>query len=138
MQDIELDYGDGKMAVELPDTATIVRYGKTYIDPPKVDPVEATRQALLKSSLPETQAAAKALAAEATKAKNAKIAEQAAAVAKSPDIAKAQAAFATLSDGTRPSVYYCPMVKKSWLQPKGDVGNPYDKSMQMCGVLKEE
>ena len=44
---------------------------------------------------------------------------------------------ATVS-GTRPSVYYCPMVKKSWLQPKGDVGNPYDKSMQMCGVLKEE
>ncbi len=46
MQDIELDYGDGRMAVSLPDTATIVRYGKTYIDPPKIDPVEATRQAL--------------------------------------------------------------------------------------------
>ena len=119
-----------------------------FANPALFSKYEATRQALLKSSLPETQAAAKALAAEATKAKNAKIAEQAAAVAKSPDIAKAQAAFATLSDemiklratvsGTRPSVYYCPMVKKSWLQPKGDVGNPYDKSMQMCGVLKEE
>lgn len=46
MQDIELDYGDGKMAVALPDTAIIVRYGQTYTDPPKVDPVEATRQAL--------------------------------------------------------------------------------------------
>lgn len=119
-----------------------------FANPALFSKYEATRQALLKSSLPETQAAAKALAAEATKAKNAKIAEQAAAVAKSPDIAKAQAAFAALSDemiklratvsGTRPSVYYCPMVKKSWLQPKGEVGNPYDKSMQMCGVLKEE
>lgn len=46
MQEILLDYGDGKMPVQLPDTATVVRYGVTYNDPPAVDPVAATRRAL--------------------------------------------------------------------------------------------
>lgn len=46
MQDVLLDYGDTKMRVELPDTATVVRFGQTYVDPPKCDPVAATRQAL--------------------------------------------------------------------------------------------
>jgi nickel-dependent lactate racemase len=46
MQEVLLDYGDGRMRVELPDSATIVRYGQTYTDPPAVDPVEATRKAL--------------------------------------------------------------------------------------------
>jgi len=34
------------MRVELPDSAVVVRYGKTYTDPPEVDPYEATRKAL--------------------------------------------------------------------------------------------
>jgi len=46
MKQVELEYGDGKMAVELPDTATVVRHGETYVDPPAVDPVAATRKAL--------------------------------------------------------------------------------------------
>ena len=46
MQEVVLDYGDGRMPVELPDSATIVRYGTTYQDPPEVDPLEATRKAL--------------------------------------------------------------------------------------------
>lgn len=46
MQEVELDYGDTRMRVELPDAAVIVRYGKTYTDPPAVDPVAATRKAL--------------------------------------------------------------------------------------------
>jgi nickel-dependent lactate racemase len=46
MQQVDLDYGDGKMTVELPDSATIVRYGKTYTDPAAIDPVAATRHAL--------------------------------------------------------------------------------------------
>ena len=29
MQDVLLDYGDTKMRVELPDHATVIRYGKT-------------------------------------------------------------------------------------------------------------
>jgi nickel-dependent lactate racemase len=47
MQDILLDYGDGKMAVELPDSAVVVRYGETYVDPPEVDNIATTRQALV-------------------------------------------------------------------------------------------
>ena len=46
MQKVLLDHGDGKMEVELPDSATVVRYGETYQDPPEVDPWEATRKAL--------------------------------------------------------------------------------------------
>lgn len=46
MTHVMLDYGDGKMAVDLPDTATVVRYGQTYTDPPEIDPVAATRRAL--------------------------------------------------------------------------------------------
>jgi len=46
MQTVKMDYGDGLMAVELPDSATIVEYGKTYKDPEGIDPHEATRKAL--------------------------------------------------------------------------------------------
>jgi nickel-dependent lactate racemase len=46
MKPVDLDYGTRKMAVELPDSAVVVRYGETYQDPPKVDPVAATRTAL--------------------------------------------------------------------------------------------
>ena len=109
---------------------------------------EGVRQGLLKTSLKDVQANAKALAADARKAKQEQIAKEADAVAKSPDIDKARVAFATLSEtmialqkkteGARPAVYSCPMVRKSWLQPKGEVGNPYDKAMAMCGALKSE
>ena len=46
MQEVLLDYGQTKMRVELPDTATVIRYGETYTDPAGVDPIEATRAAL--------------------------------------------------------------------------------------------
>lgn len=46
MQQISLDYGDGRMEVQVPDSATVVYAGKTFTDPPEVDPWEATRQAL--------------------------------------------------------------------------------------------
>ncbi len=46
MQTVKMDYGDGLMAVELPDSATVVEYGKTYKDPEGIDPREATRKAL--------------------------------------------------------------------------------------------
>ena len=46
MQKIALDWGNEKMEAELPDSATVVRYGITYQDPPEVDPREATRKAL--------------------------------------------------------------------------------------------
>ncbi len=46
MKEVLLDYGDGHLPVELPDSACVVRYGETYTDPPEVDPVAATRKAL--------------------------------------------------------------------------------------------
>jgi len=47
MKEVLLDYGDSKMRVELPDTAEIVRYGETYVDPKGTgDPREAAKKAL--------------------------------------------------------------------------------------------
>lgn len=109
---------------------------------------ETVRQSLLKNDLGATQKSAAALAADAKKAKHATIVELAQSVEKSPDLPGARRVFGALSDemikvrngakGARPAVYYCSMLKKSWLQPKGKVGNPYDSSMAMCGELKSE
>ena len=46
MSELLLEYGDGHMAVDLPQSATVVRYGETYTDPPEVDSHEAVRRAL--------------------------------------------------------------------------------------------
>lgn len=109
---------------------------------------ESVRQGLLKGSLADAQKNATALAADAKAAKQAAVAEKAEAVAKAADLKAARETFGALSDemlkireaakGARPSVYYCPMVKKSWLQPKGEIGNPYDSAMEKCGMLKSE
>jgi nickel-dependent lactate racemase len=48
MQEVMLEYGDSHLRVELPDSATVVRYGRTYNDPPEVNPAEAVRKALQK------------------------------------------------------------------------------------------
>jgi len=37
--------------------------------------------------------------------------------------------------GNRPVVVYCPMEKKSWLQPDEPVGNPYAPEMLRCGEV---
>ena len=110
---------------------------------------ETVRQGLLKSSLKDTQASAKQLAAAARAEKNETVAKQADAVAASPDIAAARKAFGTLSDemikirnagkGDRPAVAFCPMVNKSWLQSaKDQIGNPYDPAMKECGMFKKD
>lgn len=46
MVEVTLNHGDGTLTAELPDSATIVEYGRTYQDPPRVDPEQATRAAL--------------------------------------------------------------------------------------------
>ena len=48
MREVLLEYGDTHTRVDLPDSATVVRYGQTYTDPPEVDPQEAVRKALEK------------------------------------------------------------------------------------------
>ena len=106
---------------------------------------ESIRQGLLGNSLKNVQTGAKDLATAARSAKQTTIAAKADAVAKSNDLAKARASFAELSDEMikirakgAPAVYYCSMAKKSWLQPKGTVGNPYEPDMKTCGELKAE
>jgi Protein of unknown function (DUF3347) len=74
------------------------------------------------------------------------IAAAAKKLADAKDLAAARAAFAALSEpmvryremvsGERPIVVYCPMEKKSWLQPAGDIGNPYlGQEMASCGEV---
>ncbi len=109
---------------------------------------ESVRQSLLKNDLKATQRSAAALAAEAQKAKNGTVAKLAQSVSIAKDLDGARRVFGPLSDemvkireaakGARPAVYHCPMLKKQWLQPKGEVGNPYDAAMPMCGTLKAE
>jgi hypothetical protein len=47
---------------------------------------------------------------------------------------------APAGDSVAPAVYetYCPMVKKSWLQPSREVANPYAPYMLRCGTVKAE
>ncbi|HYI11906.1 MAG TPA: hypothetical protein VEK57_22815 [Thermoanaerobaculia bacterium] len=110
---------------------------------------EAVRKSFLASSFKDVQSGAKQLAAEARSAKQAEVAKQADAVAAAADLDAARVAFGALSTemkkvhdaaakGDRPAVYYCPMVRQSWLQPKGEVGNPYDAAMPTCGALQKE
>lgn len=108
---------------------------------------ESVRQALLNNSLKDVQTSAAALATAAKDAKQPAIAAKAESVAKLTNLDKARDAFAPLSDemiklraatpaNARPVIGYCPMVKKSWLQPDGKVGNPYLPDMSDCGELK--
>ncbi len=40
------------------------------------------------------------------------------------------------ADGDKPLVAYCAMAKRSWLQPEGELGNPYHgQSMLRCGEV---
>ena len=46
MQTVSFDYGDSLIDIDLPDSVTVVEYGKTYVDPSGIDPHEATKKAL--------------------------------------------------------------------------------------------
>ena len=46
MKDVSLDYGTAKLNVELPNSAVVLKYGEQYKDPPQIDPITATRNAL--------------------------------------------------------------------------------------------
>jgi len=72
------------------------------------------------------------------------ISKAAARLAKASNITEARDAFGELSkpmvryremvSGDRPVVVYCSMAKKAWLQPGGEIGNPYyGQSMAKCG-----
>lgn len=74
------------------------------------------------------------------------LAKAAAALAAADDLAAARAAFGDLSaalvpwheavPGVELAVAFCPMAKESWLQPEGELGNPYmGRKMAKCGKV---
>lgn len=86
-----------------------------------------SRDAATKELLPQVAAAASRLAA-------------------AKDLKAARAAFGDLSNplirwretvgDPGPVVVYCSMVRKSWLQPRGELGNPYyGREMARCGEV---
>jgi hypothetical protein len=96
---------------------------------------EHVRAALAKDNLDETKKAAVELGNDA------------AAIAKADSIATARNEFAILSEraiklASGQSGYYvvnCPMLKKDWVQPSGEISNPYaGRSMPNCGVIKKK
>ena len=111
---------------------------------------ETVRQALLKNSVADVQKSAKALATAARSEKQELIAVQAETLAEADDIASARRVFAALSEEVikfraagcceRPVTAYCPMEKKSWLQPTGTpISNPYmDGGMRTCGQFTKD
>ena len=73
----------------------------------------------------------------------AKVAAAAAKIERASSITDARKAFGESSEAMRAAlliaerddflVVYCPMVKLHWLQPKGELRNPYGASMPNCG-----
>lgn len=109
---------------------------------------ESARQALMTQNVPKIQSAAAALAKDARAVKQDAVAARAEALAKATSFPAAKSAFGALSDemvryrtsvkAKEPIVVYCSMEKKSWLQPKGAVVNPYvDPSMRSCGTVTQ-
>jgi hypothetical protein len=82
--------------------------------------------AAVRALLPEiTELAGRLAAAEGVAAARTELAE----------LTKPLVRYQALVQGPRPIVVYCPMVKKSWLQPDEAIGNPYDPSMLRCGEV---
>ena len=110
---------------------------------------ETVRQALLSGSLDDVQRMANDLRDAARAEKQNAIAERASALVAAANLKGARDSFAMLSEevirfrdarsGNRPVVVYCSMEKKSWLQPKGAITNPYmDESMRSCGEVRKD
>ena len=110
---------------------------------------EEGRQALIEESLPHVRKAAEGLAQAARDAREPKLAELAATVGAAANLSAAREDFAAVSteairyrnsaNGARPTVIWCEMEKKFWMQPGGKIGNPYvDESMRTCGEIVPE
>ena len=89
--------------------------------------VPAARLAEVKALLPELSRAAESLAAAATLEEARKAFYE---------LSKPLIRYRSLTSGERPVVAYCPMAKRSWLQPEGDIANPYHGAeMLRCGEV---
>lgn len=110
---------------------------------------EMTRKALVSDTVAgilDHAAAIQKLAKSAPADLAPQIAEAAKKLSAAKDLNTARDAFYELSKpmvrwreaaGSKANVVaYCSMTKRSWLQPKGEIGNPYyGKSMATCGEV---
>lgn len=111
---------------------------------------EAVRKELLADSLKGVATHAEKIRKQAPQdALGKEIATAAGQLAAAKDLKTARDAFSALSkpmvrwheatgstSGKDTVVAYCPMAKRSWLQPKGKIGNPYyGPSMATCGEI---
>ena len=112
---------------------------------------EAVRKELLADSLKGVATHAEEIRKRAPQdALGKEIAKAAGQLAAAKDLTAARDAFSALSEpmvrwhkaaggagsvgASDTVVAYCPMAKRSWLQPKGEIGNPYyGPSMATCG-----
>lgn len=54
------------------------------------------------------------------------------------EISKPLVRYRAIAQGDWPAVTYCPMARRSWLQPEGEIGNPYHgQGMPRCGEIVE-
>ena len=54
------------------------------------------------------------------------------------ELSKPLVRWRKVAGGDKPVVAYCSMAKRSWLQPEGEMGNPYyGQSMLRCGEVVE-
>jgi hypothetical protein len=113
------------------------------------DKYEGVRQALLKGSVADVQRTATELAGAAEAERQSAIAGRARELSAVASLKGVRDSFAMLSEqmirfrdsqaGDRPVVVYCSMEKRSWLQPKGAIVNPYlDGSMRSCGEVRKD
>lgn len=52
------------------------------------------------------------------------------------ELSKPLVRFREMATGEKPVVVYCSMEKKSWLQPEGEIGDPYlGQKMATCGQV---
>jgi len=135
-------------------TATAIAIAAFFLWPhatsrPLFPRYESVRQALLSGSLEQTKSAATQLASDAKQAGQERIASRAALLSRSASMDTARDQFAALSEAMiayrnagdekpKPEVVYCSMAKRAWLQPAGNVANPYyaDAAMRGCGEIK--
>jgi hypothetical protein len=110
---------------------------------------ETIRKALINDTvtgIPDPAAAIQKLAKSAPADLAPQIAGAAQKLSVAKDLSSARDAFYELSKpmvrwreaaGNKAHVVaYCPMSKRSWIQPKGEIGNPYyGKSMATCGEV---
>jgi Cu(I)/Ag(I) efflux system membrane fusion protein len=55
------------------------------------------------------------------------------------EVSKALVRYRNLVNGEDGVVAYCPMVKRSWIQPEGELGNPYKgQTMPTCGEVVDD